>query len=106
MGVRTRYCLMLCVALAGCLHTPTYQRPFTEDWADRIEHDREFKARKQRVEDGNLPLVGKKGGTRAQVEENEEGERQLNVGGATGLSADVDFHGGEPDVKVKYRIKW
>jgi hypothetical protein len=89
------------------MHGPQYDRAFTEDWENRNERIEEVERREEHIRgDKGGTLVGDPKGKRIAVEEDKQGHRQLNIGGLGGLSADVDIKGGEPDVKVKYRIRF
>lgn len=92
------------VLLVGCLHTPQYGKEFSPDWVYHTEHGKEFEARKDRVR--NTTLFGREGKARGKLETDSSGDTKLNLGKDTGISADVNLHGGDPDVRVKYRIKW
>jgi len=98
-------CLVL-LAAGACLHTPEYDRAFTRDWAHSENKEREFQDRKERIAGKGGPLLGKKDGNRADIEMDEKGRPKLNLGKKRGLSADVDMHGGEPEVEVKYGFSW
>ena len=96
----------LLIFAAGCLHTPQYDRAFTQDWAHCVDKEREMQSRKDHIAGKKRALVGKDDGARAAIEMDEKGRPKLNVGKKSGLSADVDMHGLEPDVTVKYGFRW
>jgi hypothetical protein len=104
---RKRWALALLVVVApGCLSTAQRDRAFSNDWAHQVRSENEFKARKARIGGDELVLVGKNRGPRAAVEVDDKGRPRLNVGKKTGLSADLDLNEGEPEAKVKYKLKW
>ncbi|NIA15918.1 MAG: hypothetical protein GWP08_17790 [Nitrospiraceae bacterium] len=106
MRKRALYSLPIALLAAGCMHTPQYGKPFSQDWVTHTEKDEEIRARKARIKESGEALLGKPGKTRAAVEMDENERPQLNLGRSKGLSADVDFDHLEPDVKLKYRIEW
>ncbi len=100
-------CLLWGIAvLSGCMHNTSADRAFTKDWSHQLDKEHEFQSRQNRIEGKGRALVGKPGKTQAIVETNDEGKSKLRVGKDTGLSAGMNVDGLEPDVEVKYRLKW
>ncbi len=106
MGGARKAALAYSLLLTGCVTGHPSDRPFTSEWADSMQHEADFQERVERVERGELVLLGKKGKNRAAVRVDEEGKAQLFFGKLSGLHADLDIHHGKPDVKVRYRVKW
>ena len=103
-----RVAILLCLvlAVAGCLHAGRRETAFSDDWAWVSRSEADFKIRKRRIGEGEWVLVGKEGHTRACVEMSEDGEPKLKLKNAKGLSGDLNVHGGDPDVRVRYKIRW
>ena len=94
--------LVLLMGLAvGCETTGTRDRAFTDDWAiynrKNPQPDRRAPVeKKEKVEERIGP---------ATITHDEQGRPKLNVGGNTGLGADVGYRGG-PSGRVRYKHEW
>ena len=88
--------ILVLASATGCLSAPQDERAFSHEWADKVQREKTFDARKERMrnKDGTL------------VKTDEEGNPTLNLGKDNGLGADVDLQGGKPAGEVKYEIKW
>ncbi|GMU92095.1 MAG: hypothetical protein AMXMBFR4_11530 [Candidatus Hydrogenedentota bacterium] len=87
----------------GCVTTLPRERPFTREWANYHQNQREFEERKQRVRGGEWVLFGRRNSTRAAVVMDDEGKPRLNVGKTRGLSADFDIDTDDASVEFKYK---
>ena len=96
-------CVLAVVAgiLVGCETTGTRDRPFTDDWAT---HNRRHPSQQRRSSseeaDKSVERIGP-----ATVERDESGRPRLNVGGDSGIGADVGYRRG-PSGRVRYRREW
>ncbi|HPO14638.1 MAG TPA: hypothetical protein PLI09_14440 [Candidatus Hydrogenedentes bacterium] len=100
------YCagFIAAVLCMGCASNLDRDRPFSDAWANYNKHEREFRARKERIRgDEGIVLVGDSKKSRAAVYMDESGNPRLRVG--KGWSVDMDY-GGSSSVKVKYKLKW
>ena len=88
--------ILVFACATGCLSAPQDERAFSHDWADKVQREKTFEARKERMRNKGGSLVGT----------DEEGNPKLNLGKDKGLGADVDLQGGKPAGEVKYEIKW
>ena len=86
--------VFLVVALSGCLTSSRTDRPFSKDWTHQIQKEKDFEARKQRLEQSKKKKTG--------LRTNREGKPALGIGGDSGISADVGSGGGT----LKYGVSW
>ena len=98
--------LILCILAISCVSGKGYDRAFSNDWVHQHRHDAEFRARKERMQQGEIVIAGKSKNTQAAIRMDDKGRPRFNLGRKRGISADLDLHHGEPDVKVKYKIRW
>lgn len=106
MSGARRASLAFSVLLMGCVTGDRSSHAFTSEWADSKRLDADFQERVERAEGGEVVLLGKEGKNRAAVRVDEKGKTKLFFGKMSGLQADLDIRHGEPDVKVRYRVKW
>jgi hypothetical protein len=86
------------MAALGC-STHTANRPFTEDWAYVIQHE------KPPQSGGDIVLMGGFGGApKTALHLNEEGTPELKIGDKSRWSTGVSIDGGAPEVNVKYKV--
>ena len=92
--------------LMGCLSGGLDRnRPFSAEWTDHVKSERAFEARKKRIQQGDIPLGGDKGDSKAFIRVDEEGRPRLGLGDEQGISAEVDYDSG-PEAEVKYQVEW
>jgi hypothetical protein len=94
---------LVCACNCSCVHTEPQAPAFSESW--------EYANRKalndsQKQSEGELIIAGEKGKGRMAVKVDAEGHTKLVVGKDAGISADLDIHGGEPEIMFKYKVDW
>ncbi len=100
------WCPLLTLLGAGCVTGDGREKPFSPRWTDQTKDEWAFERRKARLKgDEGIGLGGKGKDSKAAVKMDEKGKPRLNIGGDTGLSADLNYSGG-PEAKVKYKVKW
>jgi len=94
--MKRAFVIFLAVCAAGCVSAARSDRAFSHEWADKVQREKGFEARKARVrnEDGTLVKV------------DEKGKPQLKLIDSKRLDADVDVKGGKPAGELKYEFKW
>jgi hypothetical protein len=97
---------ILIVPSLGCVTSLPRDTPFSEAWYKHQRHEIEFKERKDRIDNGEWVLAGKKDAARAAVQMDEEGKPKLNVGKRKGLSADLDADLDKASIFFKYKWGW
>lgn len=97
--------LVVVPAAVGCLSGSQSGRAFSRDWADQLEREKAFEARKERVRNKEGTLLKTPGG-KPLIKVDKEGKPQLNVLKNKRLGAEVDMEGGKPAGEIKYEIKW
>lgn len=96
----------LVLVTAGCALGNPSEREFSKEWINVHERDAEFRAREERIDKGDLVLLGRKGKEGPVLKLDENGKTQFRLGGLSGFHADLDLSHMEPDFKVRYRWEW
>lgn len=97
---------LFALTLAGCVTSLPRDQPFTKAWTSHQRHEQELQDRVDRMNSGELVLLGHGNGTRAAIALDEEGDPKLNVGRRKGISADVDVNTDDASVLFKYKRGW
>lgn len=82
----------------ACASPSARDRPFSQDWIQQIQREREFDRRKERLR-GPTPSAD------SLVYMDDEGRPRVRVGGETGWSANVDYDEGAK-ARLKYKLEW
>ena len=111
MACRRHIVLALLVALTGamgCLHSGQRDRAFSHDWLRQHQKDSEMEAREAsvRAKSDWVLIRGEKDTPLTAVVTEVKGNPRVRIGGETGLSGDVSVRSGDPEVRVKYRVRW